>query len=95
MSQQYTDIFFPEEKSLHGYTCCQIFCNKFYYYIVPLLKKSDAILALQEFATNIGIFKVLVHDAVPEFCGHKSEFVKFLNNNHSKQQVNKSTSQQG
>ena len=27
----YRDTFFPEDKSLHGYTCCQIFYNKFYY----------------------------------------------------------------
>ena len=84
----YTDIFFPEEKSLHGYTYCQIFYNKFYYYVVPLLKKLDAILALQEFATNIRVSEVLVHDGALAFSGYKSEIVKFLKNNHCKQRVN-------
>lgn len=78
---------------MHGYTCCQIFYNEFYYYVVPLFKKSDAILALKEFSTNIGVAEILVHDGASKFCGHKHDFVKFCIDSHCKQRVNETEKQ--
>ena len=50
-------------------------------------------MALKEFATNIGVPEILVHDGANEFCEHQSDIVKICKNNHCKQHINETEKQ--
>ena len=82
----YTDTFFPEEKSLSGSKCCQIFYNRHYYFIYPMESKSADNIeeAVLEFARSIGLPDWLVSDGAPEIAGKRTGVQRFLRRNNVK-----------
>ena len=82
----YTDTFFPEEKAINGYRCCQIFYNEYYYFIYPMENKSGENLmrALEAFACCVGLPDVLKSDGASEIGGRKTRTRSFMSRNHVK-----------
>ena len=82
----YMDTFWPEEKSLSGAKCCQLFYNRHYYFVYPMESKSaDNIYeAVLEFARTIGLLDWLVSDGASEFVGKRTEVQRFLRQNNVK-----------
>jgi hypothetical protein len=50
----YTDTFFSR-KSSRGHTCCQLFVtDKGFVYVVPMKRRGEAMLAMKQFAKEVG-----------------------------------------
>ena len=66
----YMDTLFSTskaEKSTRGNTCCQLFVtDKGYLYIVPMESKSQVILAVKQFAKEVGVPDAIICDASSE-----------------------------
>ena len=75
------DTLFVTKKggqSSRGHTCCQLFVtNKGFIYVVPMKKKSEVLLAIKEFAKEIGAPDSFVADMSGEQMS--SEVKKFCN----------------
>ncbi len=77
----FMDTFFATKKggkSSRGNTCCQLFVtDKGYIYMVPMRSKADVLLAIKQFAKEIGAPDAIVCDASKEQT--KTELKRFLN----------------
>ena len=77
----FMDTFFPTKKggqSSRGHTCCQLFVtDKGFIYVVPMKKKSEVLLAIKQFAKEIGAPDSFVADMSGEQMS--SEVKKFCN----------------
>ena len=75
------DTFFATKKggqSSRGHTCCQLFVtDKGFIYVVPMKKKSEVLLAIKQFAMEIGAPDSFVADMSGEQMS--SEVKKFCN----------------
>ena len=75
------DTFFATKKgdqSSQGHTCCQLFVtDKGFIYVVPMKKKSEVLLAIKQFAKEIGAPDSFVADMSGEQMS--SEVKKFCN----------------
>ena len=75
------DTFFATKKggqSSRGHTCCQLFVtDKGFIYVVPMKKKSEVLLAIKQFAKEIGAPDSFVADMSGEQMS--SEVKKFCN----------------
>ena len=75
------DTFFATKKggqSSQGHTCCQLFVtDKGFIYVVPMKKKSEVLLAIKQFAKEIGAPDSFVTDMSGEQMS--SEVKKFCN----------------
>ena len=77
----FMDTFFATKKggqSSRGHTCCQLFVtDKGFIYVVPMKKKSEVLLAIKQFAKEIGAPDSFVADMSGEQMS--SEVKKFCN----------------
>ena len=77
----FMDTFFATKKggqSSQGHTCCQLFVtDKGFIYVVPMKKKSEVLLAIKQFAKEIGAPDSFVADMSGEQMS--SEVKKFCN----------------
>ena len=77
----FMDTFFATKKggkSSRGNTCCQLFVtDKGYIYMVPMRSKADVLLAIKQFAKEIGAPDAIVCDASKEQT--KTDLKRFLN----------------
>ena len=77
----FMDTFFATKKggqSSRGHTCCQLFVtDKGFIYVVPMKKKSEVLLAIKQFAKEIGAPDSFVADMSGEKIS--SEVKKFCN----------------
>ena len=77
----FMDTFFATKKggqSSRGHTCCQLFVtDKEFIYVVPMKKKSEVLLAIKQFAKEIGAPDSFVADMSGEQMS--SEVKKFCN----------------
>ena len=77
----FMDTFFATKKggqSSRGHTCCQLFVtDKGFIYVVPMKKKSEVLLAIKQFAKEIGAPDFFVADISGEQMS--SEVTKFCN----------------
>ena len=77
----FMDTFFATKKggqSSQGHTCCQLFVTgKEFIYVVPMKKKSEVLLAIKQFAKEIGAPDSFVADMSGEQMS--SEVKKFCN----------------
>ena len=64
------DTFFATRKggtSLRGNTCCQLFVtDKGFIYVVPMKRKSEVLLAIKQFAKEVGDLDVIVSEMAKE-----------------------------
>ena len=86
----FMDTFFATskvQKSKRGNTCCQLFVtDKGYVYVVPMKSKSEVLLAVKQFAKEIGAPDAIICDmsgeqtskAVRQFCSEIGTTLKVL-----------------
>ena len=91
----FADTFFPEEKTIHGHRCCQLFYNEYYYFIYPMEDKSGENLmrALEAFACCVGLPDLLVSDGASEIGGRKTKTRRFMSKHHIKFQATEAKKQ--
>ena len=82
----YTDTFFPEEKAIGGFRCCQMFYNEHYYFVYPMESKSkdDLMKALEAFANCVGLPDLLISDGASEIGGKHTDTRRFMRKNNIK-----------
>ena len=68
------DTFFGTKKarkSTRGNNCCELFVtDKGFFYIVPLKSKGEVLLALKQFAKEVGASDAFICDAAREQTSH-------------------------
>ena len=69
-------------KSLHGYTCGQVFTDGRFIHFQPLRSKSEAGEALICFTQEVGVPRTLVFDGAKEQVGPNTEFMRCVRKNH-------------
>jgi hypothetical protein len=78
----YTDTMYGSVKSLHGYTCGQVFTDGRFIHFQPLRSKSEAGEALICFTQEVGVPRTLVFDGAKEQVGPNTEFMRCVRKNH-------------
>ena len=68
------DTFFATKKahkSTRGNTCCKLFVtDKGFVYVVPLKSKGEVLLAVKQFAKEVGALDAFICDAAGEQTSH-------------------------